>query len=87
MKIAYHTYAFGGRSWLPAWTIEEALRMTAEAGFDGLELAACRPHGWPADLNPARRRELVQLAATHGLAFSAVCLNQPNHNIASPVPE
>lgn len=87
MKLAYHTYAFGGRSWLPAWTLEEALRLTAELGFQGLELAACRPHGWPADLGQERRRALRRLAADWGLAFSAICPTAVNHNLASPVPE
>lgn len=87
MKLAYHTYAFGGRSWLPAWTLEEALRLTAELGFQGLELAACRPHGWPADLGQQRRQTLRRLAADCGLAFSAICPTAVNHNLASPVPE
>ena len=87
LKLAFHTYAFGGRSWLPAWTLDEALRLTAEMGFDGLELAACRPHGWPSDLDAARRRVIRRLAADSGLAFSAVCPTAVNHNIASPVAE
>jgi protein FrlC len=87
MKYAYHTYAFGGRSWLPAWTLEEAVRLTAEMGFDGLELAACRPHGWPWDLDQSRRREIRKLAVNNRLPFSAICPIQINQNIASPVPE
>lgn len=87
MKLAFHTYAFGGRSWLPAWTLDEALRLTAELGFDGLELAARRPHGWPSDLDAARRQAIRRLAADSGLAFSAVCPTAVNHNIASPVAE
>jgi protein FrlC len=87
MKLAFHSYAFGGRSWLPAWTLEEALRLTAEMGFDGLELAACRPHAWPADLSRARRRALRQLASDYGLAFSAICPTAVNHNIASHLAE
>lgn len=87
LKLAFHTYAFGGRSWLPAWTLEEAIRLTAELGFEGLELAACRPHGWPSDLDAARRRVMRKLAADCGLAFSAICPTAVNHNIASPMAE
>jgi hypothetical protein len=36
-KVAFHIYAFGGRYWLPAWTLEEVIRLTAEMGFEGLE--------------------------------------------------
>jgi sugar phosphate isomerase/epimerase len=87
LKLAFHTFAFGGRSWLPAWSLEEAIRLTAEMGFEGLELAACRPHGWPADLDAARRRVIRALAADSGLLFSAICPNSVNHNIASPIEE
>lgn len=87
MRIAYHTYAFGGRSWLPAWTLEEAVRLTAEMGFDGLELAACRPHGWPWDLDQGRRRVMRGLVSDCGIVFSGICPVQVNHNIASPVSE
>ena len=87
MRVAYHTYAFGGRGWLPCWTLEESLRLTAELGFDGLELAANRPHGWPEDLSSQRRQEIVQIARSYGLEISAVCFQSVNHNLASPVPE
>lgn len=87
MKIAFHTCAFGARSWLPAWTLEEAIRLTAEMGFEGLELAACRPHGWPSDLNAQHRREMRKLAADSSLAFSTVGATSVNHNIASPMAE
>jgi protein FrlC len=68
MKIAFHTCAFGARSWLPAWTLEEAIRLIAEMGFEGLELAACRPHGWPSDLDAQHRREIRKLAADSSVA-------------------
>ena len=87
MKLAYHTYAFGSRGWLPAWTLEEAIRLSAELGFAGLELAACRPHGWPSDLGATRRRDIRGLAGGFGLAVSAICFNLVNHNIASPIAE
>jgi sugar phosphate isomerase/epimerase len=85
MKIAYHTYAFGGRSWLPSWTLDEALRLTAEIGFDGIELAAWRPHAWPNDLDSVRRQDIKNLARKYHLEYSAIGMVQVNHNIASPV--
>ena len=85
MKIAYHSYAFGGRSWMPSWTLEEAMRLTAEIGFDGIELAAWRPHAWPRDLDVARRQEMKDLARQYRLEYSAICMVQVNHNVASPV--
>jgi protein FrlC len=87
MKLAYHTYAFGSRAWLPSWTLEEAIGMTVELGFDGLELAACRPHAWPWDLDQARRKEMKRLASDCGLPFSGICPVLVYQNIASCIPE
>lgn len=87
MRTAFHSAAFGARGWLPAWTLEEAIRLTAEMGFDGLELAAVRPHAWPSDLTSERRRAIRRLVSEQGLAFSAVNPQTLYHNIASPVPE
>ena len=70
---------------MPSWTLEEALRLTAEIGFDGIELAAWRPHAWPHDLDAVRRRGMKALARQNRLEYSAICMVQINHNIASPV--
>jgi D-psicose/D-tagatose/L-ribulose 3-epimerase len=59
--------------------------MTGEIGFQGIELAAWRPHAWPRDLNAARRQELMSLARRYGLEYSAICMVQVNHNLASSV--
>jgi len=85
MKIAYHTFAFGGRSWLPSWTLEESLRLTSELGFDGLELGAVRPHGFPDDLSIAQRKQLLRHARAEKVEFAAICPISSNFNVASPI--
>lgn len=70
---------------MPSWTLEEALRLTSELGFVGIELAAWRPHGWPRDLDKARRQEMKGLARQYHLEYSAICMVQVNHNPASPI--
>ena len=85
MKLAYHTFAFGGRSWLPSWTLEEAMRIIAELGFDGLELGAVRPHGFPADLDKTQRGKILDFARQKKLEYAAICPTSVNYNIASPV--
>lgn len=85
MKIAYHTFAFGGRSWLPSWTIEESLRLTGELGFEGLELGAVRPHGFPEDLSLAQRKQLLRKARKEKVEFAAICPISTNFNLASPI--
>jgi sugar phosphate isomerase/epimerase len=70
---------------MPSWTLEEALRLTSGLGFDGIELAAWRPHAWPRDLDKARRRELKSFARQYQLEYSAICMVQVNHNPASPI--
>ena len=85
MKIAYHTFAFGGRSWLPSWTMEETIRLTSELGFDGLELGAVRPHGFPDDLSFEQRKQLLKYAQKKKVEFAAICPISTNFNIASPI--
>jgi len=85
MKLAYHTFAFGGRSWLPSWTLEESIRITKDIGFEGLELGAVRPHGFPEDLSNVQRKKVLKYAKQERINFAAICPTSTNFNIASPI--
>lgn len=43
------------------FTLEEAIRRTAKAGYDGIDLMAVRPHAWPLDYDKSERKDLVNL--------------------------
>ena len=56
MKIAYGTYA------TPMMPLEEALRMIADIGYDGVELCVSPRHNiMPEDLDSAQRRQLKRM--------------------------
>ncbi|MGE5571505.1 MAG: sugar phosphate isomerase/epimerase family protein [Clostridia bacterium] len=74
MKLAIHSRLFSSSpQWLPSYTLEEAIRRTADLGFDGIEIAACAPHAWPPYLSGNRRKQVRSILDDHGLEVSSVC--------------
>jgi protein FrlC len=53
------------------YPIDEAIRRTAAAGFDGIDVWSGRPHVYRGDIPPAGLRELRQLATDEGLEVSS----------------
>jgi hypothetical protein len=84
MKYAFNTWAYSSfPAWLPAYTLDEAIRRLAGIGYDGVEIGCAAPHAWPAYLSralPPDRRPafnerivytdylLLALPANHALA-------------------
>ena len=68
MKYAFNTWAYSSfPAWLPAYTLDEAIRRLAGIGYDGVEIGCAAPHAWPAYLNAERRRELRRLLESSAL--------------------
>ncbi len=66
MKIALHSVTYSGFFYRGrALSLEEVIARVREAGYDGLEIMAKRPHGSPLDLDAKRRRELRELADSY----------------------
>ena len=86
MKTAFHSFAYGGRSWLPSLGLHEMLRRVKALGFDGIELGALRPHAWPGDLRGKALREAKSLLEDLRLEVAAVNPTVVNHNLISPLP-
>jgi sugar phosphate isomerase/epimerase len=65
MKIALHSVSYSGTVTpdQAALSLMDAMRKAAELGFDGITLAAKRPHALPLDLSPADREQIVETAA------------------------
>ncbi len=58
MKTALHTISYSG-SWGQAQlSLEETIERAGSLGFDGVMLAAKRPHASLLDMNPEARRRL-----------------------------
>jgi len=55
--VALNTLLYSsGFSWLPCRSLEDTVDSVARLGYDGIEIAACAPHAFPAYLDAARRR-------------------------------
>ncbi len=72
MKTCLHTISYSGSWGQAALPLEEILARAAQLGFDGLMLAAKRPHASLLDMTPARRHDLAARLQGHGL--TCACL-------------
>jgi sugar phosphate isomerase/epimerase len=66
MRLAFSTNAF------MRYSFDEAARVLAGLGYEGLELMADVPHAWPAGLLPAAKEGIRGAMERNGLAFSNV---------------
>jgi sugar phosphate isomerase/epimerase len=74
MKIALHSVSYSGtitpdQARLP---LLEVMDKAAKLGFDGITLAAKRPHALPMDLSAEDRQQIVETAAGLGLEIASV---------------
>ena len=87
-RIALNTLLYSsGFSWLPCRSLEDTVDSVARLGFDGIEIAACAPHAFPAYLDAARRRDIRKLIADAGLEACGLCScfgGAAGYNPASP---
>jgi protein FrlC len=86
--VALNTLLYSsGFSWLPCRSLEDTIDSVARLGYDGIEIAACAPHAYPAYLDGARRREVRKLVTDAGLEISGLCScpgGAAGYNAASP---
>ena len=91
MKYAFNTWAYSSfPAWLPAYTLDEAIRRLARIGYDGVEIGCAAPHAWPAYLSAERRREPTRLLDSSGLQVVSLLATPgggPGFNPASPCAE
>ena len=91
MKYAFNTWAYSSfPAWLPAYTLDEAIRRLARIGYDGVEIGCAAPHAWPAYLSAERRGELKRLLDSSGLEVVSLLATPgggPGFNPASPCAE
>jgi sugar phosphate isomerase/epimerase len=68
MKLGHSTGIFRWK-----YSLEESIRKIGEAGYDGVEIWADRPHGWPRDYPKDRRKQLLELIKSSGLEVPSLC--------------
>ncbi len=85
MKVGLYTVTFSG-VWYdgPGLGLEEIFQRAKAMGYDGVEIAAKRPHANPMDLDDAARARIRAQAAALGLDIPAVA---GYSNFASPIVE
>ena len=74
MKICLHSVSYSGTITPDQATLsmEEAIEKAAQLGFDGVTVAAKRPHALPLDLHPEDRKRIRNLAIELGLEIVCV---------------
>ena len=72
MKIALHTISYSGSWGQASLPLEKIIERTAQLGYDGLMLAARRPHASPLDFNSEARKNLRAKMEEHGIALTCL---------------
>ena len=72
MKTALHTISYSGSWGQASLPFEAIVEHAAELGFDGLMLAAKRPHASLLDMKPDDRRGLHNKMQEHGISLECL---------------
>ncbi|MEA3345592.1 MAG: TIM barrel protein [Chloroflexota bacterium] len=74
MKVSLHSVSYSGTVTpdQAALSLEEVMEKATQLGFDGITLAAKRPHALPLDLDSGDRTRIRNLAAELGLEIACV---------------
>jgi protein FrlC len=90
-KYSFNTWCYSSFPvWVPSYSIEEAARRIARAGYDALEIGCAAPIAWPAHLSKNRRAEMKKMINGEGLAVSSLLPapgGGPGNNPTSILPE
>ena len=90
-KYSFNTWCYSSFPvWVPSYSIEEAARRIARAGYDAMEIGCAAPIAWPAHLSKTRRAEMKKMINGEGLAVSSLLPapgGGPGNNPTSILPE
>ncbi|HEU4656349.1 MAG TPA: sugar phosphate isomerase/epimerase family protein [Capillimicrobium sp.] len=91
MKLSFNSWLYGQAfGWQPVRSFEDTVDTLAEIGYDGIELGAGAPHGFPAQLSKERRDEMKRHVQSRNMEVSALCPalgGAPGYNPASSLKE
>src|SRR5262245_60950269 len=71
------------------YAIQDAVKVVAQCGYDGIDLWGGRPHVYRQDLSPAELKELRQSIADHGLSVASLmpAFYRYPHSLSNPNPK
>jgi protein FrlC len=88
MRLSFNSWLYGQAfGWQPVRSFEDTVDTLAEIGYDGIEIGAGAPHGYPNHLDADRREAMKQHVDRRGLEVSALCPalgGAAGYNPASP---
>lgn len=88
MKLSFNSWVYCAfPAWLPLRSLEGVINVLAEIGYDGIEIGAAAPHGFPPYLDGPRRRVIRNHLERHCIEVSALCPalgGAPGYNPLSP---
>jgi protein FrlC len=74
MKLSFNSWLYGQAfGWMPTRSLEDTIDTLAEIGYDGIEIGAAAPHGYPGFLDGSRREEIKAHVSSRGMEVSALC--------------
>jgi fructoselysine 3-epimerase len=74
MKIALNSWMYCSfPAWLPLRSLDEVIDGVARMGFDGVEIGAAAPHGFPDYLDQGRRQSIRERTEARGIEIAALC--------------
>ncbi len=88
MRLSFNSWLYCAFPvWLPLRSLDDVIDLLGEIGYDGIEIGAAAPHGFPAYLDAERRRAILKRLHARGLEVSALCPalgGAPGYNPVSP---
>lgn len=88
MRLSFNSWLYCAfPTWLPLRSLDEVIDLLGNLGYDGIEIGAAAPHGFPEFLDSARRQQLRGRLHANHLEVSALCPalgGAPGYNPVSP---
>jgi protein FrlC len=74
VKLSFNSWLYGQAfGWMPTRSLEDTVDTLAEIGYDGIEIGAAAPHGYPGFLDGERRQAINRHVESRGIQVSALC--------------
>jgi protein FrlC len=74
VRISFNSWVYASFPvWLPSRSLDDVIDGLADIGYDGVEIGAAAPHGFPRHLDRSRRATIRARLEDRGMVVSALC--------------